>query len=30
MEAGADINIRNKIGNTVAHISVLNGHLRIL
>ena len=27
---GAEVNIRNRIGNTVAHIAALNGHLRIL
>jgi ankyrin repeat protein len=30
INSGADINIRNKIGNTVGHIAALNGHLRIL
>jgi ankyrin repeat protein len=29
-KAGAILNIRNKLGNTVAHIAALNGHLRII
>lgn len=30
IQNGAEINIRNRIGNSVAHIAALNGHLRIL
>lgn len=30
IKAGADLNLCNRLGNTVAHVAALNGHLEIL